>query len=92
MRINWSKRSLAELGQIADYIAKDNPTAAERVATRIFDRVMSLSSIAERGTPGRIHGTRETFILPWPYFVVYRIVGEEVRILHIRHTSRRWPA
>jgi toxin ParE1/3/4 len=61
------------------------------VATHIFAEVMLLSSMPDRGKPGRVAGTREKFFLPWPYFVVFRIVGDEVRILRIRHTARRWP-
>jgi toxin ParE1/3/4 len=91
MIVNWSKRAIADLDRIASWIEKNNPTAAERVASRIFDEVMSLSSMAERGAPGRIPGTREKFFVLWPYFAVYRIIGDEVRILHIRHTARRWP-
>ena len=91
MRINWSKRALCDLNTIADYIEQDSTEAAERVATQIFDRVMSLTTMAERSTPGRVPNTRETFLTPWPYFIVYRVVGEDVRIMHIRHTSRQWP-
>ena len=91
MRINWSKRAIADLKGIADYIEKDDADAAERVAARIFDRVMSFNTMADRSKPGRLPGTRESFLVPWPYFIVYRIVGDEVRVLRIRHTARRWP-
>ncbi len=91
MIVNWSKRAIADLDRIASSIEKDNPAAAERVATRVFEELMSLSSMAERGAIGRLPGTREKFFVPWPYFAVYRIVGDEVRIMHIRHTSRQWP-
>ena len=91
MRINWSKRAIADLKAITDYIERDDAAAAERVAARIFDRVMSFDTMSGRSKPGRIPGTRESFLAPWPYFIVYRIVGDEVRVSRIRHTARRWP-
>jgi addiction module RelE/StbE family toxin len=91
MIVSWSKRSIAQLDRISRYIDRDNSSAAERLTTHIFNEVMLLSSMADRGKPGRVAGTREKLFLPYPYFAVYRIVGNQVRILHIRHTSRRWP-
>lgn len=91
MRINWSRRAIADLKGIADYIEQDSAEAAERVASRIFDRVMSFDSMADRSTPGRVPNTRESFLTPWPYFIIYRVVGDDVRILCIRHSARRWP-
>ena len=36
--------------------------------------------------------TRELTILRYPYKVYYEVEGDEVWIVHIRHTSRRpWP-
>jgi len=91
MIVSWSKRSIAQLDRIAQYVERDNPAAAERLTTYIFDEVMLLVDMPDRGKPGRVPGTREKFFLPHPYFAVYRVSGDQVRILHIRHTSRRWP-
>jgi len=40
MIVNWSKPALADPDQIASWIEKYNPEAAERVATRIVDELM----------------------------------------------------
>ncbi len=42
------------------------------------------------GRPGRIEGTRELIISHTPYIVIYR-VKEQVEILRILHTSKRYP-
>lgn len=91
MKIIWSNRSIAELAAITEYIEQDDPESAERIASHIIGQAVSLSLMPRRGKPGRIVGTREIYILPWPYFVVYRVVRNEVHILRIRHTARRWP-
>ena len=92
MRINWSNRAIAESGQFAEFIEKDSSEATARVASRIFDRAVSLASMPERGTPGRVAGTREKAVHPWPCFIVYRIVGQDVRTLRIRRGARQWLA
>jgi plasmid stabilization system protein ParE len=62
VKIIWSDRAIAELGRIADSIEKDNPDAAERVASRIFHRMVSLCSMPERATPGRTSLTRASLV------------------------------
>jgi len=84
-------RSVAELVSITEYIEEDDPGSAERLTSNIFGQAVSLSVMPRRGKPGRLAGTREIYILPWPYFVVYRVIRNEVHILHIRHTARKWP-
>jgi plasmid stabilization system protein ParE len=38
-------------------------------------------------------GTRVVLVLRYPYKIFYRVIGETVRIVHIRHTVRRpWMA
>jgi len=49
-----------------------------------------LARFPELGRPGWIPGTRE--LLPHQHYrLVYQIVGSEIRILSLMHTSRQWP-
>jgi toxin ParE1/3/4 len=60
MRIVWSPEATADLAQLREYIARDNPDAAQRVVERIFNSVgRDLSENPELGHPGRVPGTRE---------------------------------
>jgi toxin ParE1/3/4 len=43
------------------------------------------------GRPGILPETRELVFAPWPYIANYKIVGDKVRIIRIRHASRQWP-
>ena len=45
----WSLRSLAELGDIADYIAKNSPFYANMVVHRMVERAELLSEMARQG-------------------------------------------
>jgi len=91
MKVIWSKRAVHDLNNIVSYIQRDKPDAASRVATRIFDEVMALVSMPNRGRPGLASGSREIIFHPWPYIAVYRVVEDEVRIVRIRHAAQNWP-
>ncbi len=43
------------------------------------------------GRIGRVAGTFELVIPGIPYVVPYRIRNQEVQILTVYHTSRKWP-
>src|ERR1700675_3235122 len=59
MRIVWSPEATADLAQLREYIARDNPDAAQRVVERIFNSVgRDLSENPELGHPGRVPGAR----------------------------------
>jgi len=84
----WLNEALAQLDQIASYIAVFDPVAAQRVATRLFDLGESLASFPNRGRPAS-GGTRE-LVTVRPYILRYEVVAETVTILSVRHAARRW--
>jgi plasmid stabilization system protein ParE len=79
------------LNDLVEFISADKPGAATRVGDRIYQQVAGLSSAPAIGRPGILPGTRELIFAPWPYIAIYKIVGNEVRIIRIRHASRQWP-
>jgi len=91
MLLRWSAFARADRKAIFDYIEADNPRAAAAIDERIRKRLMGLTQFPEMGRTGRIEGTRELVISHTPYIAVYRIVGDNVRILRVLHGSQRWP-
>ena len=91
MRVIWAAPALRELEAIGDYIARDTPSAATRIVTRILDRVEMLADQPETGRPGRIVGTRELVVTDTPFVVPYRIRGDRIEVLSVFHGARRWP-
>ncbi len=90
MKLYWSLESLSEIEKIAEYIAKDNVSAALSLVNTIFERTeTSLTENAKVGRPGRVAGTRE-LVVHSSYIVAYRIQKENIEILTIRHTARLW--
>ena len=91
MRVRWTEPAAKALEDIQDQIAEDNRRAAFEVAQRI--RVMTdfLGDHPKIGRIGRVAGTYELVIPGIPYIVPYRIRNQEVQILSVYHTSRKWP-
>jgi addiction module RelE/StbE family toxin len=83
---------LKNLDEEAEYIARDNPQAAESLVKRVLDAVDMLTEHPSIGRPGRVSGTRELVIADTPYLVPYRVKGKTVEILRVFHGSRRWPS
>jgi plasmid stabilization system protein ParE len=75
--------------EIADYIRDRSPSAAERVRGRIEGLIGALADFPYQRTPTDAPGIRRLVATPLPYLVFYRIKGETVVVLHIRHGRRR---
>ncbi len=91
MRIRWLRLALNDIEEIARFIARDNKTAAGKVVDLIYRNVKNLEDHPGMGRAGRVEGTRELFIPGIPFIVPYRVVGHEIQVLRILHTSRNWP-
>jgi toxin ParE1/3/4 len=91
MKIRWLNLAVDDLEQIADYIAQDNPSAANRMVGRLWASVKMLASHPETGRPGRVNGTRELVVSQTPFIIPYRISNSEIQILRVLHGARKWP-
>lgn len=90
-QVQWSNSALAELEDQIVHIARDNPAAALRVATRIREAGNSLADFAT-GRAGRVHGTYEKSVARLPYIIAYALSDDDtvLTILRVIHTSRNW--
>lgn len=91
MRIVWTKLAIQDLNHAWNYIATDNPEAADGMIERIAKAVDSLLFYQNLGRPGRVKGTKELVVVGTPYVVPYRIKEGSIQILAVIHGSRRWP-
>lgn len=85
-RVTWSRRGLASLNAIFAYLYDANPDAAAGVFLAIRDAVDSLGEMPGRGRPIG-EGRRELTHLR-PYVIRYRVKGNRVTILEVRHAAR----
>lgn len=91
MKIRWTKRAVRSLVSIHEYISKDSPGAAARVAAAVVNATNQLEQLPQSGRTGRIEGTRELVVPGLPYIIPYRVGGGAIVILSVIHTSRKWP-
>ena len=75
MRVRWTTTAAGDLADIVEYIRKDDPGAARRVAQTIYGSVAGLHTFPHPGRIGLAENTRELVFTPWPYIAVYEIIG-----------------
>jgi toxin ParE1/3/4 len=74
-----------------EYISKNRPEVAKKVAGKIKNSIHLLADQPDLGRPGKVEGTRELILPNLPYLIVYTEMNEEIIILRILHSSMNWP-
>jgi addiction module RelE/StbE family toxin len=88
LKVEWSPLALDRVSDIARYIAKDNPDAAERWVNELFDSVERLVDFPESGRVVPEVGVRRIReVIFGAYRVIYS-VKDKVQILTVRRGSR----
>lgn len=90
MRLVWRPLAIEDRAQIMDHIAADNPLAALELDERIEEKASRLLEHPTLYRLGRKRGTREMVVHP-NYLVIYRVQGEVVEILRVKHVAQQWP-
>lgn len=83
-RVDWTFAAVSDLEHIRRYINQFNPRAAASVAEKIIEAADSLTLLPGRGRSVPGTNLREN-TLPYPYILRYRIDGDRVVILRVRH-------
>ena len=88
LRIDRAPRATEDEHEIFLTIAEDNPSAAERFLTAVYDAEDRLAEFPELGKPRANFGPR---IRTWtiePYLIFYAVEPDAVVILRILHGAR----
>lgn len=89
-KVVWSPAALADMEDIAEYIARDSADRASLLVARIINATRNLYAFPRMG-----HSIAE---IPDPdcreitvgnYRLMYRLLGDEVRITGVAHGARR---
>jgi toxin ParE1/3/4 len=89
--IVWSPRAIEHLAHLRAYIARDNPKAANRIASALLEAVERLAELPNLGRPGRVAGTRELVVPSTPYVVPYRLRADRLEVIAVFHARQKWP-
>jgi toxin ParE1/3/4 len=92
MIIKWSPLAVDRASEIAEYIAKDDPTTAKRWVEALFARVEQLKIFPESGRiVPEINVPLLRELIYGNYRIIYRIEEKKVAILTIRHGKQILP-
>lgn len=90
MRVRYTRRALGDIQSICSYIAADNPKSARVVESVIRRTVDLLGDFPYLGVQTkRSSEFRGIKAGRYPYRIYYRIRGDEVWVVHVRHLARR---
>ena len=92
MQVKWLRKAALNLEDAHDYLAKENPRVAQEFVFEVYRVVNLLVAQPAMGRPGRVPGTRELVLQPYPFLIPYRVKGEEIQILRVFHTRLRLPS
>lgn len=84
--------ALADLREIVEFVAQDDPQAAGRLGEKLIARALSLSTMPERhASHDAARGIRKMPLTPYLVFYTCDKVGGVVNILHFWHGARQAP-
>ncbi len=86
----WKQAAIADRKRITAHIAQDKPFAAIEFGDLLMSKAAKLDQTPGMGRPGRMKGTRELVVHP-NYVLVYRVVGQVVEVLRVKHAAQQWP-
>lgn len=88
--LKWKVAAISDLLAIIEYIADDNPDAAQALKDEIETKAQRLPEHPRLYQLGRVDGTREMVVRP-NYIVVYSETPAAVTILRVLHAAQQWP-
>ena len=92
MKIIWSPLAIDRASEIAEYIAQDKPSAAEKWINTVFSKVEQLKSSPEIGrVVPEIRNDQFRELIYGNYRIIYRIEKKQISILTIRHGKQILP-
>jgi plasmid stabilization system protein ParE len=90
MTLRVTPRARNDLRDILEYIAKENPTAADRVRRAFLDAIKLVATRPHLGLRNaKVPELRSRLVARYPYRIHYRVEDADVWIVHIRHSARR---
>ena len=89
MKVAWSLAALAQLRAAHRYLSKENPRAASEFLAALEALEENLSHFPKMGVRTKQPGVMAFPLVRYRYRLFYKIERDEIRIIRIRHTSRR---
>ena len=88
MKVVRTPQSVADVDNLARYIALDSVDNALRTLDRIDAALERLADLPDIGRAGEFAGTRELTVTRTPYIVIYRVGRLAIEVLRIVHGAQ----
>jgi toxin ParE1/3/4 len=93
MTLLWTRRAIADVQAIKQFIAKDSPHAAQLVAQRLVAAVDRLILFPQSGRMvPELTDPQIREVVQGSYRIVYRVTKEQVHVLTVHHAARMFPS
>jgi plasmid stabilization system protein ParE len=89
VKVRYTLRARADLDEIYAYLRERAPASAEAMKSVIERRISWLTDFPLMAPATDEPGIHELTLVRHPYKIYYEVQGNEVWIVHIRHTLRR---
>lgn len=91
LRRTLKQRVFEHLAHLREYIERDNPNAANRIASALLEAVERFAQLPNLGRPGRRAGTRELVLPGTPYIITYRPRGDRLEVVGVFYGRQECP-
>jgi plasmid stabilization system protein ParE len=94
IKIIWSEPALGDLASLTEFIAEDNPSAAEKTGMAILKRIANLKKYPSMGRVVPEIGRQDVReLVNRPFRIIYRLDRNQafIEILRIWHGARGEP-
>lgn len=89
MRVLLTPRAYVDREAIFSFLNARSEAGAKAVMSRLRLAIQQLSTQPMNGRATDIEAVRVLFVGKYPYKIFYTIEGENLIILHIRHTAQK---
>lgn len=88
-KVIWAEPALQDLDQIADYIALDDPDAANKLVRKVFEQIDLLENFPEMcSVPHDLPNSRYRHLVLPPLRIFYRVEENVVFIVYVMRSER----
>jgi toxin ParE1/3/4 len=89
MNVVYAPRALRDLESISTYLIERSPSGAAKVLGAIKSSIDTLGYFPQIGRLVDNAGHRRVPVIRYPFVIFYRVAGDDLLVLHIRHAARR---
>jgi addiction module RelE/StbE family toxin len=89
MKLRFTSRAYRDREAIFNYLNERSPAAARKVMSRLRQAAALLKTQPLQAPATDSEGVRVLFVGKYPYKIFYRVRGDAIEVVHIRHTSRQ---